>query len=112
MGRFSRSGPPFPRPGWLPLPSHNLCEEPVRALFFSQPTFAAARAIPERKSVTKQTGTRGHRNAEAFDAREAEGEPEGKSDLSAFRLAAGGWRLGANRLSNREEGSTAWLVPA
>ena len=31
-GVLLRSGPPFPRPGWLPLPSHSLCEEPARAL--------------------------------------------------------------------------------
>jgi len=37
MGRFLRSGPPFSRPGRLPLPSHTSCEEPVRALHLSSP---------------------------------------------------------------------------
>jgi hypothetical protein len=30
-GALLRSGLPFPRPGWLPLPLHVLCEEPARA---------------------------------------------------------------------------------
>ncbi len=50
MGRSSRSGPPFPRPGWLPLPSHNSCEEPVRALFFCPRVIAATRRDPPGES--------------------------------------------------------------
>ena len=41
----TRSGPPFPRPGWLPLPSHILCEEPARALSFSASHLSASHLI-------------------------------------------------------------------
>lgn len=51
IGALLRSGPPFPRPGWLPLPSHTLCEEPVRALCVSLPRSPILGSMGTRNSA-------------------------------------------------------------
>lgn len=66
---------PFPRPGWLPLPSHALCEEPARALCLPRRTRPKAqdrrphkphepvdaihcRSMGARKSARQRLGTK------------------------------------------------------
>ena len=46
------------RPGWLPLPSHDLCEELARAHFFWSPRSRSYTRLRHGTCVTRRRGAR------------------------------------------------------